>query len=175
VIGIINAGPFIKKRDVDLTLRDFGFNPMLTVGQETCLDPPITHDHLNRRSYASGKLVRRQDVVTPGYITTDDFGTDGDDTVHNKIPNYSQPNAFQANASFPTDGSTPATVDLVFYDFIQPNILTALKSIGAALVSSDVQTYMPKSFTSNSVLPAYAKSTWQANVPNCPVGVGVGS
>lgn len=146
---------------------------MHTVSQESCLDPSITHDHLNRRS--SGKLTRRQDVVTPGYITTDDFGTDGDDTAHSKIPNYSQPNAFQANASFPTDGSNPTTVDLVFYDFIQPNILTALKSLEATFASSDVQTYMPKSFTSNSVLPTYAKLAWQANVPSCPVGVGVGS
>ncbi|TID23626.1 hypothetical protein E2P81_ATG03191 [Venturia nashicola] len=175
VIGFINAGSFIKKRDVDLSVRDFSFNPMLTVGQETCLDPPITHRHLNRRSYASGKLVRRQHVVTPGYVTTDDFGTDGDDTLHSEIPDFSQPNVFQANASFPADGSTPATVDLVFYDFIQPNVLKALKSAGASFVSSQVQAYMPKSFTTNSVLPAYAKLAWQANVPSCPVGDGVGS
>lgn len=147
---------------------------MHTVGQETCLDPPIVHDHLNRRSYASSQLVRRQDVVTPGYVTTDDFGTDGDDTVHSKIPSYSLPNAYQTNASFPADGSTPATVDLVFVDFAQPNVLKALKNAGASFVSSDVQMYLPKSFTTNNVLPAYAKLAWQANVPSCPVGAGVG-
>jgi hypothetical protein len=148
---------------------------MHSVDQQLCQDPPITYDHLNRRSFASGKLVRRQHIVTPGYITTDDFGTDGDDTVHSEIPNFSIPNAIQGNASFPTDGSTPKTVDLVFYDFIQPTILTALNSVGGAFAKSDVQTYMPKNFTSNSVLPTYAKLAWQENVPSCPVGVGVGS
>lgn len=139
------------------------------------MNPPITHGHLNRRSYASGKIVRRQNVVSPGYVTTDDFGTDGDDTTHSNIPYFSQPTAFQANASFPTDGSTPATVDLVFLDFVQPNLLKALKSVGASFVPSDVQAYVPKSFTTNNVLPTYAKMAWQANVPSCPVGDGIGS
>lgn len=111
--GILNKGSYLKR---DLESRDFGFaqlNPSLT---DDCVDPPVTHDHLStKRSYPGGRIIRRQSTVnTPGYTTTDDFGTDGDDTPHSPIPYYSQPNVFQANASFPADGSKPATIDLVF-------------------------------------------------------------
>ena len=105
----------------------------------------------------------------------DDFGTDGDDTIHSKIAFYPQPEYLQANASFPTDGSEPTTVDLIFLDFIVADVLSALKSVGAKETASDVSYYLPKTFTTNSYLPAYAKTAWQANVPICPVGAGVGS
>jgi hypothetical protein len=48
----------------------------------------------------------------------DDFRTDGDDTLHSAIPYYPQPNGFEADASFPTDGSMPAAVNLIFLDLI---------------------------------------------------------
>ena len=103
----------------------------------------------------------------------DDFGTDGDDTIHSKIPSYPQPEDLQANASFPTNGADPKTVDLIFLDYIATDVLSALKKLGAGYTVNDVQYYLPKSFTTNSYLPAYAKLAWQANVPNCPVGGSV--
>ncbi|KAF2493009.1 ser/Thr protein phosphatase family [Lophium mytilinum] len=175
VLGILNAGPFQKKRR-DLETRDFGFEPLLA-DRDICLDPPITHDRdgLKARSNPGASILRRQNTSpTPGYTTTDDFGTDGDDTVHSKIPYYAQPNDLQANGSFPTDGSTPKTVDLIFLDFIQSYILAALNSVGGSYVAGDVSYYLPKTFTTNSYLPAYAKVAWQENVPNCPVGQGIG-
>ena len=119
--------------------------------------------------------VKRMMAVTPGYTTTDDFGTDGDDTVHAVIPYNMQPHDLQANASFPADGSLPETVDLVFLDFISKNVLEALKQTGLAYKSSDIQYFLPPTFTTNSYLPIYAKAKWQAGLPNCPVGNGVGS
>lgn len=142
----------------------------------SCIDPPITHDHLTKRSYSGGKLHRRQTSSVPGYTTTDDFGTDGDDTIHSQIPDYEMPNDVQANASFPTDGSMPAAVDLIFLDFIASEyVLPALASVGANYTISDVSYYVPQTFTTNSYFQVYAKLAWQANVPNCPVGEGVGS
>jgi hypothetical protein len=84
------------------------------------------------------------------------------------------PNDVQANASFPTDGSNPDTVDLVFLDFIASYVIKALNGIGGNYSVSQAQYYLPKEFTTNSYLPAYAKIAWQKNVPNCPVGKGVG-
>jgi hypothetical protein len=120
--------------------------------------------------------TRRQTVVTPGYTTTDDFGTDGDDTPHSKIPSYSQPNYAAGNASFPTDGTTPASVDVIFLDYFADTVVSVLNQLGGATTytSADVQYYLPPSFTTQSYLPVYAKQFWQANVPNCPVGQGVG-
>ncbi|KAJ4374926.1 hypothetical protein N0V83_002004 [Neocucurbitaria cava] len=179
VLGILNAGAFQKKRR-DLSTADFGFSNILA-DRDTCIDPPLTHDYagVTRRSHQAGRLIRRQSTsaTTPGYTTTDDFGTDGDDTIHSKIPNYNQPNDLQANASFPVDGSDPTTVDLVFLDFIASYIVNALNTpdVGGSYALSDVSYYMDKSFTTNSYLPAYAKIAWQDGVPNCPVGAGIGS
>ncbi|KAI9792382.1 MAG: hypothetical protein M1835_007887 [Candelina submexicana] len=171
VIGIRNAGAFEKR---ELTADDFDF-PQLTLDRDICRDPPISHDHLEPRSFAGGRVVRRQNTApTPGYTTKDDFGTDGDDTPHSAIPNFRQPNNVQANASFPADGSKPEKVDLVFLDFIAKDIVSALNSVGGKYTTANVQQYLPKSFTTNSYLPAYAKVAWQAGVPNCPVGQGVG-
>ncbi|KAL6703600.1 hypothetical protein ACN47E_009460 [Coniothyrium glycines] len=179
VIDILNAGSFQKKKR-DLQTVDFNFSPILA-DSGTCIDPPLTHQYegVTRRSKQGGRLIRRQSTspTTPGYTTNDDFGTDGDDTVHSKIPNFSQPNDLQANASFPLDGTMPKAVDLVFLDFIASYIVDALNQpdVGGAFSLSQVSYYLPKTFTTNSYLPAYAKIAWQANVPNCPVGSGIGS
>lgn len=169
---------------MDLKYRPF-------TGEGSCQDPIIgniaghSHDKRSTRGH-----IRRQTTTasTPGYITTDDFGSDGDDTAHTAIPYYYQPNDLQANASFPTNGSVPDTIDLVFLDYIGANyIIPALTKAAAALTGADAgkgknytaadfQYYMPIEFTTNSYLPVYAKITpeWQADVPSCPVGKGVG-
>jgi hypothetical protein len=178
VLAILNAGAFQKKRR-DLATSDFAFSPILA-DRDTCIDPPLTHHYTGatKRSKQGGRLIRRQSTApTPGYTTTDDFGTDGDDTPHSKIPNFSQPNDLQANASFPLDGSLPKTVDLVFLDFIASYIVNALNTpdVGGKFNLGQVAYYVDKKFTTNSYLPAYAKVAWQKNVPNCPVGEGIGS
>lgn len=66
--------------------------------------------------------------LSKGYMTHDDFGTDGDDTPHRPVINFPVTNVVQsAQLNYTTDGD--ATVDLVFYKFITPNILWALKEI----------------------------------------------
>lgn len=180
VLDILNAGPFIRKRGIesrDLETRDFNF-PVLTPLAEPneCKNPPLPAAHLRSRS-TGPRIVRRQDTseLTPGYVTTDDFGKDGDDTPHSPIPNFPRPNVVAGNASLPDGGGSPETVDLVFYDFIQKYVLAALEDAGRTYTPDDVQQYLPDDFTSNSYLPAYAQKYWQANVPNCPVGEGIGS
>lgn len=91
------------------------------LGPGACPDPvPGTAFDLSRRDAQpdspAQRIRSRQAVVeTPGYTTTDDFGIDGDDTAHSKIPFYSIPNYFAGQAGFPTTGP-PATVDIVFVD-----------------------------------------------------------
>jgi hypothetical protein len=179
VLGILNAGPY-QKRSLDsmdphaaeLKTQDFGFAPL--IAQESCVDPLITTDHITGRSYSGSKVTRRSQVTSPGYITSDDFGNDGDDTAHSAIPDYYVTNDIQANGSFPADGSDPETVDMIFLDFIASYIIDALNTVGGQYTTADVAYYLPPSFTTNSYLPAYAKIAWQENVPNCPVGKGVG-
>ncbi|KAL9095656.1 MAG: hypothetical protein Q9165_002088 [Trypethelium subeluteriae] len=176
VLSILNAGPLEKKRD--LTTRDFTFTPLTGMDTDMCVNPPVTHHNNARRARSalggSPGVIRRQNTdLTPGYTTSDDFGDDGDDTAHSSIPYYDQPNDLQANASFPTDGSNPSTVDLIFLDFIASDVISALSQVGGNYTMADVSYYLPKTFTTNSYLPLYAKSAsaWQKNVPNCPVAV----
>ncbi|KAL8730216.1 MAG: hypothetical protein Q9166_004193 [cf. Caloplaca sp. 2 TL-2023] len=183
VLDILNAGPFQKRstdpESRDLETRDFSFNTPL-IPTDACTAPDDkakrSRSHLRRRTVplTRNPIQRRAPALTPGYVTTDDFGTNGDDTPHSAIPFFRQPNDVQANASFPTTG-LPETVDLVFLDFIGANyVIPALTRAGANYTKEDISYYVDKEFTTNSYLPAYAKKYWQANVPNCPVGQGVG-
>jgi hypothetical protein len=86
----------------------------MPVPRDSCTDPSL--GYLSRREMQQGHgVVRRQEIVTPGYVTSDDWGTDGDDTKHAKIPEYPLPRYWQAQANFPKD-KEPEFVDLVFYD-----------------------------------------------------------
>lgn len=175
VLSILNNGSFFAKRS--LSTQDFGFyNPSLSTSGDACTDPGLFQDH-QKQKRSLGRVVRRQNTgVTPGYLTEDDFGNDGDDTVHSAIPSFENPQYFAANGTFPVDGSSPETVDLVFIDFIQEDVLEVLGDLGGSFSDADVQFYMPPDFTTNSYLPLYAQTadSWQADVPNCPVGLGIG-
>ncbi|KAK4540102.1 hypothetical protein LTR36_009767 [Oleoguttula mirabilis] len=116
------------------------------------------------------------DLGVPRSKLADDLGTDGDDTVHSAIPDYTVPDDFQANGSFPTDGILPDTADLIFFDFIPADVLTPLSVAGAHYTMAVVNYYLPGTFKNNRYLPVYAKQAadWQTDVPNCTVGLGVG-
>lgn len=181
VLDTMNAGPHQKKRSLDqdqLTPRSLHFQPLTPSlpDADSCIDPPISRSPLHARAFQGGRLLRRQEVTTttPGHITTDDFGDDGDDTPHSAIPAYDLPNDVQANASFPADGSEPETVDVVYLNFIEDYVVDALNQAGGDFSTADTAAYMPENFTSNMLLPEYAKAAWQEDVDDCPVGQGVG-
>ncbi|KKZ61937.1 hypothetical protein EMCG_00499 [[Emmonsia] crescens] len=173
VLGILNAGPHQKRRNIGVVDT---FTSSMLAGQDSCVDPPLTSSRQVKRDLLKPRPITRQrrDSITnsPGYATTDDFGTDGDDTPHSNIPHFPQPNDVQANVSFPTDGSEPEKVDLVFVSFIgEKYVLPALAEVGGHYTMDDVQLYTPPEFTSNLVLLKYAEIAWQKGLPNCPVGV----
>ncbi|TDZ35742.1 Secreted protein [Colletotrichum spinosum] len=179
VLANLESGNFPSKRRRTLSSDSFAFGQGNTALStvDKCIDPPVTNDHFAKRSYAGGRIVRRQ-AVTPGYTTTDDFGSDGDDTIHTEIPTYDYPNFFQVNSSFPENVavSDDTKIDLVFLDYIAGSVVSVLQSLGGNYTSEDVSYYLPSTFTTNSYLPEFAKNNaaWQENVPNCPVGLGIG-
>ncbi|WEW54843.1 hypothetical protein PRK78_000269 [Emydomyces testavorans] len=170
VLGVLNNGPWQKRYVETYPVPSW-------TGEDVCVDPPYTAMQGRSEGHQSNSFTRREmapPIIYPGYTTVDDFGTDGDDTPHSKLPYFRSENDVQANASFPTDGSMPKTVDVVFSDFIGVKyVLPALMKSGGNYTAADIQLYLPKTFTSHSVLPAYAMKAWQENVPNCPVGEGV--
>ncbi|KAF4122875.1 ser Thr protein phosphatase family [Geosmithia morbida] len=102
--------------------------------------------HLELRSVQE-PLGKSQPDLIGGYTTKDDVGTDGDDTVHEKLEFHAQPNSIQSEIAFPADGSDPETVDVVFIDFIQPWVIPALKFSGGDYTDDDVKQYMEGTFT----------------------------
>jgi hypothetical protein len=106
-------------------------------------------------------------ALTPGYTTTDDFGSDGDDTVHSKIPEFKQPAYTIANASFPKCQSPLKKVDFVFLDFLDQRVLAAFRDVGLGYTKKDIKLYAPESFRSRHVLPTYASQKWKTNVTSC--------
>ena len=181
VLGILNAGPNQKKKR-DLSPAEVGIGKPFN-GDDGCIEPTLYRPSLSsdrsnsRQGLRSRSVTRRQNTaslpLTPGYTTTDDFGTDGDDTPHSTIPSYPLPNDVQANASFPLDGSDPETVDVVFVDFIAEKfVVPALNKAGGSYTLNDVKLYTPANFSSRDYLPEYAKRFWSQG-PSCPVGQGV--
>lgn len=181
VLDILNAGPY-EKRSLTSDAHAGHFHAR----DELCLDPDqveygtmsprdVLKARRNPKSLSAQKrnqlYPRESATLTYGYVTTDAFGTDGDDTIHLETPYYDVPSDLQANASFPTNGSLPLYVDLVFLDYIgEDYVLPALAEAGVNYTASDIQYYLPEDFTTQDYLPEYAKLYWQDNINNCSVG-----
>ncbi|KAI1391267.1 Metallo-dependent phosphatase-like protein [Hypoxylon trugodes] len=141
---------------------------VMTIERDICVDPPLAHSKVGRDEWSHGfpSITRRQVVdLVPGYTTKDDFGEDGDDTVHTAIPHYSIPDFFQGVAGF-NESSSADVVDVVFVDFIENDLLAML---GSNYSSSDVSYYIDANFTTQEYLPIYIKNSklFQTGLPNC--------
>ncbi|KAF3064909.1 hypothetical protein GL218_02310 [Daldinia childiae] len=169
--------PYALARNLTESLNNAGASRKRNVGivpveRDICVDPiPVYFTELmseERRAFnhESPTVTRRQVVdLTTGYTTKDDFGTDGDDTVHSEIPHYEIPDFFQGVAGF-SDNQTADVVDVVFVDFIESDLLAIL---GSNYSSSDVSYYIDANFTTQDYLPLYIQQTkaFQTGLPNC--------
>ncbi|RAL15319.1 metallophosphoesterase family protein [Aspergillus homomorphus CBS 101889] len=100
----------------------------------------------------------RPDLV-PGYTTTDDAGTDGDDTVHSHLTFYRVPNCIQSLVT-PNGSDELETVDLVYIDFIEPYVALAAKFAGLDVdFSQDSDVYMPSTNLTSLILN-WVKTNW---------------
>jgi hypothetical protein len=124
---------------------------------------------MNALDERSNDFLKYQMAITPGYNTSDDFGNDGDDTIHTQLHNYSQPRVIAAEGSFPADKSLPKTVDLVFVSFFEKDhqILPALLEAGAHYSNSDISLYLPADFNIGSALIEFAKMKWRQDIKTC--------
>ncbi|GAA5849619.1 hypothetical protein JCM5353_004409 [Sporobolomyces roseus] len=96
-----------------------------------------------------------------GYVTLDSCGPDelGDDTLHTPFKVSRQP-IFVSTAL----SKEEEAVDVVFFDFIQPDILSALNYLdegksGKTWGAEDVEVYV-EDLTANTLLETWAKRAW---------------
>ncbi|KAL2256296.1 hypothetical protein VTK26DRAFT_1886 [Humicola hyalothermophila] len=132
----------------------------LAIRESVINEVPEQHD-----AYASnegqqrplGDNSKEKPRLIPGYTTKDDIGDDGDDTLHSPINFYVVPNCIQTEVAFPSDAA-PETVDLVFFDFITPWVLMALRLLGGDYGEKDVQLYVEGTFT--ELMAGWIEKNW---------------
>ena len=147
---------------------------------EPCPNTPIHQHPTTKKRSLSTFTLKTNPHPHPGYLTTDDFGSAGDDTLHTPIPSYPIPKYFATEANFPRDkdGSgkvlVPEKVDLIFLDFIREDVLEVLgENMGArGYWSGDVKGYLPGNWTTRSYLGVFAKGDrgWRSGVGGCASG-----
>lgn len=98
-------------------------------------------------------------TLTRGYTTRDDFGTDGDDTIHEPISFYAVPNCIAAEVAFDSATAKPKTVDLVFIDFLQPWIILASGFAGRQYSAKDVLHYRSETLT--NLMAEWIQKNWK--------------
>jgi 2',3'-cyclic-nucleotide 2'-phosphodiesterase (5'-nucleotidase family) len=99
--------------------------------------------------------------LRPGYTTTDDLGSDGDDTEHAAVQFFNVPNCIQAPIGFSAETlAEDEVVDIVYNEFIQPFVLLALDYLGVKLEAKDTDEYLHgKSMT--NVLTDWIGENWK--------------
>ncbi|SCV70422.1 BQ2448_1816 [Microbotryum intermedium] len=123
-------------------------------------------EHLHRRAVlqaSSASTTSNDDIdassLSIGYVTQDACGGLGDDTLHRPVPSVWQP-VFVAT-EFPPSTADGDLIDVVFFDFIQPDILGALNALQneKEYASRDVRLFV-EGLTANTLMQEYAKREW---------------
>ncbi|GAB7364579.1 hypothetical protein MBLNU230_g5386t1 [Neophaeotheca triangularis] len=131
------------------------------------LRPPFAPQRLDPYTADTGfasdqsPLLADSKSSLPGYTTRDDFGHNGDDTVHAPIDFYAVPNCIAASVNYePTEGPAPEKADLVYNEFVQNWVLLALKYLGQDYESGDTRPVLEgSSFT--EVIARWVGENWE--------------
>ncbi|KAI8979381.1 Metallo-dependent phosphatase-like protein [Mycotypha africana] len=97
----------------------------------------------------------RRTPITPGYVTVDDFGTDGDDTEHIPVDTYTIP-AF-IGSEIPKNDT--GFVDIVYFDFIDNQLKALLQSLTGQTWTTNKRYGDPK-ITSSTIWIHFAEQYW---------------
>ncbi|ODV94767.1 hypothetical protein PACTADRAFT_50628 [Pachysolen tannophilus NRRL Y-2460] len=110
-------------------------------------------------------------ALTYGYVTEDDMGYDGDDTIHKSLNYYPSPNVIQSyepgSDLITSQNEIEELIDVVYYDFIEPYILFAMREIIGN--EKDVEEYinriqyyndLNKEYNVGMLLQGYVEENW---------------
>lgn len=157
----IYAGPFTTDSIYQLTPFEDAFHCISQV--------PVDHvNSLLRLMNEQGEIMikkKKRDVtqdqqtclglppLTPGFTTKDDFGSDGDDTLHTEIPEFDLP-VFVAN-ELPLHAPF---IDIVYVSFLDPQIKYDLNLLSGTQWNS-VENYA--NLTTTTMWIEYVGKYWQ--------------
>ncbi|KAF7729993.1 hypothetical protein EC973_003406 [Apophysomyces ossiformis] len=124
---------------------------------------PHTHFEAEQRYLAMQHELSRRAELTPGYTTTDDLGSNGDDTKHSPIPYYKTPWFFAS--SLPTNATDDTLLDLVFLEFSHNQMVSIMHDLTGKNWTVEAQYGNPE-VTTSSMYEIYAKKYWAGNCAN---------
>lgn len=148
VAGVLNRGDFIANTRL-LPLHQQHMQAKQAaernVGQQLLhLAPVVDVDDV---------VINHNNKLSKGYVTVDDFGTDGDDTPHKPVVTFPVNNVVESRQ---LKDDSEATVDLVFYTFITKNVLDALDQLH---YNGDINVEFYSNVYLGQLLSAYVKSS----------------
>ncbi|KAI7850210.1 Metallo-dependent phosphatase-like protein [Circinella umbellata] len=111
-------------------------------------------------TYNIPMLPRDTNSLTPGYTTTDDLGSNGDDTKHSKIP-YFDAEAF-VGTDLPKVANETSLIDLVFVDFVESIVESVVYDLTGKNYTVET-TYGNPNITSSTMWVEFAKTHWAGN------------
>ena len=124
-------------------------------------------EHIYRRSLLSSYLASppslQHSTLSTGYVTQDRCPGLGDDTLHRPIPGVWQPTFVATDLPREEEGEEEAggEVDVVFFDFIQPDVLAALNHLQSGRVFSDKDVGLfVTGLSANTIMQEYALRAW---------------
>lgn len=148
ILPLINAGgPVFATTETEAeTLEEWRLAPpqQMAVTQDFVAEDAAAAGH---RSHGSAQVPLHGEEegegdkapLIPGYTTSDDGGSDGDDTAHAPLSFYRVPNVVESRMGFPAgEGEEPEVVDVVFVDFVEPWVLLALRFAGRGYDKGEV-------------------------------------
>ena len=146
-------------------LSDFGTRQLEPPAQDITLRNRPSHITMPDSQFpllrVQGPLSSEPDLV-PGYTTTDDAGSDGDDTVHSPITFYKVPPCFESRVNVNENAGPEDLVDVIYLEFVQPWVLAALTFLGAEYKERDTASYMEgKGFT--ELITEWVKENWKGD------------
>ena len=140
--------------------------------QQDCSEDMAHHEGHSQKRFIQRDSTAPQQVpfgpnegglnhLIPGYITEDDAGTDGDDTIHSHIQFYKVPNCIQALVSESAVTEIPETVDLIYIDFLESFLVLAGRFAGLNVdFVRDSEDYMPGE-TMSSLMTGWVEKNWK--------------
>ncbi|QDS75466.1 hypothetical protein FKW77_004277 [Venturia effusa] len=165
ILAMLNSeGPILSTAATLHGLESWLLAPPEQIGlKQTQALSPATKETFFAPDFSGQSPLRTssgKDDLLPGYTTTDDFGKDGDDTIHSPITFYKVPNCIQAPIGFELGhvDEEKEVVDVVYNEFIQPWVLLALDHLGHKVSEKDTAPFVQKTMT--DILSDWVGENW---------------
>ena len=106
------------------------------------VQPPYLEPNIQFPLSSSTNNINSKPDLTPGYTTTDDAGSSGDDTIHSPITFYKIPPCFESRVNIEDNIDPEDDVDVIYLEFIQPWVLEAITFLGGEYEDKDTAPYL---------------------------------